>query len=150
MYLERGCLDIFTGYGISLDINIKMNQKLSQQLYIHTKEIVEKIKALADFLEYLFLIQDKKLQGKYKEYKENIGGASNMSIDEIRKMYYQQKGIEQGIEQGIEKGIEQGVEKRDIEIVLNMLSEGINEETISKLTRIDVSRVLEIKEKYKS
>jgi len=65
-----------------------------------------------------------------------------MSIDEIRKIYYEQ--------QGIEKGIEEGIEKRDIEIVLNMISEGLDEYTISKFTKIDINKVMEIKEKYKS
>ncbi|MGL6106661.1 Rpn family recombination-promoting nuclease/putative transposase [Romboutsia sp.] len=109
--------------------------KLMEEL-VHYDKVKnnEQIKALADFLEYLFLIQDEELKVKYREYKENIGGVSNLSIDEIRKIYYEQKGIE----------------KRDIEIVLNMLSEGLNEETISKLTKIDINKVLEIKDEYKS
>ncbi|MGL5751414.1 MAG: Rpn family recombination-promoting nuclease/putative transposase [Paraclostridium sp.] len=94
----------------------------------------EQAKALADFLEYLFLIQDEELKGKYIEYKENIGGMSNMSIDEIRKMYYENEGIEKG----------------KIEIVLNMLDEGLNEEMISKFTKIDIEKVKDIKTKYTS
>ena len=49
-----------------------------------------------------------------------------------------------------EKAMQEGIEKRDIEIVLNMLSEGLNEETISKLIKIDIKKVLDIKNKYKS
>lgn len=50
-------------------------------------------------------------------------------------------------EKGIEKGREQGVEKRNIEIVSNMLSEGLSEDMISKLTKIDIDKVIEIKNK---
>lgn len=78
--------------------NIYSKIKLVQELAFYDKvKNNEQAKALADFLEYLFLIQDEELKEKYKE---NIGGVSNMSIDEIRKIYYEQKGIEEGIEQG--------------------------------------------------
>jgi hypothetical protein len=35
----------------------------------------EQIKALADFLEYLFLIQNPELEKRYEEYKKTNGGA---------------------------------------------------------------------------
>lgn len=60
----------------------------------------EQVKALVDFLEYLFLIEDPTLEDKYEEFKKLQGGVFNMSVDEIRKIHYTQKGIEQGIEQG--------------------------------------------------
>ena len=60
----------------------------------------EQVKALVDFLEYLFLIEDPALENKYEEFKKLQGGVFNMSVDEIRKIHYTQKGIEQGIEQG--------------------------------------------------
>ena len=45
----------------------------------------EQVKALADFLEYLFLIQDKELESKYEEYKRERGGAVRMTVDQIRQ-----------------------------------------------------------------
>ena len=48
-----------------------------------------------DFLEYLFLIEDKALEMKYEEYRRNKGGRFKMTIDEIRKMHYEQKGKEE-------------------------------------------------------
>ena len=46
-----------------------------------------------------------------------------------------------------EKGIEKGMEKIEIEIISNMLNEGISEDMISKLTKIDINKVIEIKNK---
>ena len=36
---------------------------------------------------------------------------------------------------GIKKGIEKGIEKNQVEIVLNMLGEGLDEATISRFTK---------------
>ena len=49
---------------------------------------------------------------------------------------------------GIEKGIEIGIEKNQVEIVLNMLGEGLDEATISRFTKIDIERVREIIKKH--
>ncbi len=44
----------------------------------------DQIKALVDFLEYLFLIENPELEKKYEEFKKINGGVLKMSIDEIR------------------------------------------------------------------
>lgn len=64
----------------------------------------EQVKALADFLEYLFLIQDKELENKYEEYKRERGGAIRMTVDQIREKYYTQKGKEEGRKEGRKEG----------------------------------------------
>ena len=64
----------------------------------------EQIKALVDFLEYLFLIEDPVLENKYEQFKKSQGGVSKMSVDEIRKIYYTQKGMEKGRKEGREEG----------------------------------------------
>ena len=46
------------------------------------------------------------------------------------------------------KEIEKGIEKNQVEIVLNMLGEGLDEATISRFTKIDIERVREIIKKY--
>ena len=46
------------------------------------------------------------------------------------------------------KGIKKGIEKNQVEIVLNMLGEGLDEATISRFTKIDIERVREIIKKY--
>lgn len=64
----------------------------------------EQIKALVDFLEYLFLIENKELENKYEEYKKVNGGVFAMSIDEIRRLHYTEVGKEEGREEGREEG----------------------------------------------
>ena len=46
------------------------------------------------------------------------------------------------------KEIEKGIEKNQVEIVLNMLGEGLDEATISRFTKIDIERVREIIKKH--
>ena len=60
----------------------------------------------------------------------------------------EKKGIEKGIEQGIKQGMKEGTEKKEVEIVLNMLGEGLDEATISKFTKIDIQKVKEIIKKH--
>ena len=46
------------------------------------------------------------------------------------------------------KGIKKGIEKNQVEIVLNMLGEGLDEAPISRFTNIDIERVREIIKKH--
>ena len=46
------------------------------------------------------------------------------------------------------KGIKKGIEKNQVEIVLNMLGEGLDEATISRFTKIEIEKVREIIKKY--
>ena len=84
----------------------------------------EQIKALADFLEYLFLIKDEELENKYEEYKRERGGAIKMTVDQIREKYYKQKGEE----------------KKTIEIARNLL-DILDNETISLKTGLSIADV---------
>ncbi|MGL4911825.1 MAG: Rpn family recombination-promoting nuclease/putative transposase [Romboutsia sp.] len=59
-----------------------------------------------------------------------------------------QQGIQQGMQQGIQQGVEKGSEQKEIEIILNMLSQDLNEELISNLTKIEINKIKEIRDKY--
>ncbi|MFR2768669.1 MAG: hypothetical protein ACLTAI_10465 [Thomasclavelia sp.] len=48
----------------------------------------------------------------------------------------------------MKRGIEKGIEKNQVEIVLNMLGEGLDEATISRFTKIDIEKVREIIKKH--
>ena len=58
------------------------------------------------------------------------------------------EGMKQGIKQGMKQGMKQGIEQNQVEIVLNMLGEGLDEATISKFTKIDIEKVKEIIKKH--
>ena len=80
-----------------------------------------------------------------KEDVENMVANNAFILTEMKE-----KAMQEGMQQGVQQGMQQGLEKKEIEIVLNMLSEGLNEEMISKLTKIDINKVRDIKTKYKS
>ncbi|MCH3964284.1 MAG: DUF4351 domain-containing protein [Clostridium sp.] len=100
----------------------------------------EQIKALVDFLEYLFLIEDPKLENKYEEFKKSQGGVSKMSVDEIRKTYYTQKGREEEKE---------NARLKDAERVLKLLkrkfnySNGAFDEKIKKASSSELNLIIE-------
>lgn len=102
----------------------------------------DQIKALVDFLEYLFLIQDIELERKYEEYKKVNGGVFGMTIDDIRRIYYTQKGREEGIEEGRKERQEE-----KIKVVKNLLKMGLDIEKIAEATELTVDQVEEIKNK---
>ncbi len=89
----------------------------------------EQVKALADFLEYLFLIQDKELESKYEEYKRERGGAVRMTVDQIRQKYYEQKGIEEGVKK----------------TAINLLKMGMSDSIVAEATGLTLDEVKEIK-----
>ena len=120
--------------------------QLAEELIEYDKvQNEEQIKALADFLEYLFLIQDKELENKYEEYRKERGGAIKMTVDQIRQKYYEQKGIEKGIEQGREEGRQEGDNLRALKDAENFLKLGVSEEIVAQGTGIPLEEVKKIK-----
>ena len=131
----------------------KAKIQLAEELVEYDKiKNEEQIKALADFLEYLFLIEDKELEQKFEEYKRERGGAVRMTVDQIRQKYYEQKGKEIGIEEGIQKGIEKGIEKgiqegeykKAIEVARNLL-DVLDDETIALKTGLNIDEIKKLR-----
>ncbi|PIF04234.1 MAG: transposase [Arcobacter sp.] len=91
-------------------------------------------------------------QHKRKEFisiqKLALMKAKNDGLEQGREEGLEQ-GIEKGIEQGIEKGIEQGIEKRNLEIVKNGINQGLDDNTISLLTGLNISEIAKLKHKCK-
>ena len=79
---------------------------------------------------------------------ENLEKEVNIMTKSLYDPEVEKKGIEKGIEQGIKQGMKEGTEKKEVEIVLNMLGEGLDEATISKFTKIDIQKVKEIIKKH--
>ena len=95
--------------------------------------------AIQNLIEYL--------NRNYIDY-ENLEEEVNIMTKSLYDPEVEKKGIEKGIEQGIKQGMKEGTEKKEVEIVLNMLGEGLDEATISKFTKIDIQKVKEIIKKH--
>jgi len=113
--------------------------KLAEELVSYDKvKNNEQIKALVDFLEYLFLIRDAELENRYQNYKKEKGGALKMTVDQIRKLHYKQEGREEERER---------VEKEKIEMAIEMLKDGEPIEKIAKYSKFSEDEILELKKK---
>jgi hypothetical protein len=100
--------------------------KLAEELLNYDKvKNNDQIKALVDFLEYLFLIQNPEFEKKYEEYKNVNGGVLKMSIDEIRKLHYKEEGKEEERKQ----------------LVLKQYSKGFSIEYIAEINDFEVEYV---------
>jgi len=103
--------------------------KLAEELVNYNKvKNNEQIKALVDFLEYLFLIQSPELEEKYQNYKKEKGGALKMTVDQIRKLHYKQEGKE---------------EERRL-IIMKQYSKGFSVEYIAEINEFDVEYVRDV------
>ena len=111
--------------------------KLAEELKSYDKvKNNDQIKALVDFLEYLFLIQNSELEKRYEEYKKAIGGVFKMSIDEIRKLHYKEEGREEGREKGREEERKQ--------LILKQYSKGLSIEYIAEINEFDIEYVKDV------
>lgn len=117
---------------------IQLAEELSEYDKVKNEE---QVKALADFLEYLFLIQDKELENKYEEYKKERGGAIKMTVDQIREKYYTQKGKEEGRKEGRKEG----AHNKAVESAMNFLKLGVSTEIIAQGTGLSLDEVNKIK-----
>ncbi|NFO05642.1 hypothetical protein FDB23_16550 [Clostridium botulinum] len=125
----------------------KAKIQLAEELVEYDKvKNEEQIKALADFLEYLFLIKDKNLEKKFEEYKRERGGAVRMTVDQIRQKYYEQKGKEVGIQEGKEVGIQEGMKKEKIKIARNLL-DVLDNKTIATKTGLTEEEIDALRKK---
>lgn len=107
-----------------------------------SKELFENYEILGeDFHKMLLAIQNL-IEYLNQNYIEDESLEKEVSI--MTKTLYDPE-VER---RGYEKGEKIGYEKGNIEIVLNMYSEGLSEKQISKFTNIDIERVQEIIKKH--
>ena len=132
----------------SADIDIyNAKIELAEELIEYDKvKNQEQVKALADFLEYLFLIQDENLENKFKEYKKERGGAVKMTVDQIREKYYSLKAKEDGKIEGRIEGIKEGEYNKAVENAKNFLNLGISPEIVAQGTGLSLEEVNKIKD----
>ena len=117
-------------------------RNLAEKLAIESKELFDQDEILGeDFHSMLLAIQNliEYLNRNYID-DENLEKEVNIMTKSLYDPEVEKKGIK--------KGIEKGIEKNQVEIVLNMLGEGLDEATISRFTKIDIERVREIIKKH--
>jgi hypothetical protein len=112
------------------EAKIKLTDELSNYDKVKNND---QIKALVDFLQYLFLIKDHTLERKYEEYKKERGGAFRMTIDEIRKLHYK------------EEGREEGEMKKAMEMAKEMILDGEGDEKIKRYTKLEEKTIGELR-----
>ena len=125
-------------------------RNLAEKLANESKELFDQDEILGeDFHSMLLAIQNliEYLNRNYID-DENLEEEVNIMTKSLYDPEVEKKGIEKGIEQGIKQGMKEGIEKKEVEIVLNMLGEGLDEATISKFTKIDIQKVKEIIKKH--
>ena len=125
-------------------------RNLAEKLANESKELFDQDEILCeDFHSMLLAIQNliEYLNRNYID-DENLEEEVNIMTKSLYDPEVEKKGIEKGIEQGIKQGMKEATEKKEVEIVLNMLVEGLDEETISKFTKIDIQKVKEIIKKH--
>ena len=117
-------------------------RNLAEKLANESKELFDQDEILGeDFHSMLLAIQNliEYLNRNYID-DENLEKEVNIMTKSLYDPEVEKKGIK--------KGIEKGIEKNQVEIVLNMLGEGLDEATISRFTKIDIERVREIIKKH--
>ena len=116
---------------------IQLAEELSSYDKVNSND---QIKALVDFLEYLFLIQNPELEKKYEDYKRVKGGVFKLSIDEIRKLHYKAEGREEERER---------IKKESDKLILKQYNKGLSIEYIADLNDLDIDYVKNIVENSK-
>ena len=91
---------------------------------------IKRVNSNPDFFEYMSAEEDnRKIENSIRKEMTERG---------------LKEGLEKGLKQGIEQGIEQGTEQATKKIVISMLNQGLNPETIASYTGISIDKVLEV------
>lgn len=123
-----------------------MARNLAEKLAIESKELFDQDEILGEDFHSMLLAIQNLIEYLNRNYIDDENLEKEVNI--MTKSLYDPEVEKKGIEKGIEQGIEQGIEKNQVEIVLNMLGEGLDEATISRFTKIDIERVREIIKKH--
>ena len=123
---------------IMLDLPIEELKTLSKKDRMVKKYMseIKRVNEDPDFFEYMSAEEDnRKIENSIRKEMTEKGLKEGM-----------EKGLKKGIKEGIKQGIEQGIEQDQKKIVHSMLKQGLDIETISRYTSID----LEVVKKYQS
>ena len=115
-----------------------MARNLAEKLAIESKELFDQDEILGEDFHSMLLAIQNLIEYLNRNYIDDENLEKEVNI--MTKSLYDPE-VEK-------KGIEKGIEKNQVEIVLNMLGEGLDEATISRFTKIDIERVREIIKKH--
>ena len=112
---------------------------------VNTKRELEKIaEAMSLLLQRINVPQE-----EIDEVIENVYDGRLDKMFEMSVHYDWQETRKLALEEGIELGIEKGIEKGKLEIILNMLRNKLDEETVAKLSGLNLEEIKEIKRQLK-
>ena len=120
----------------------KVAKNLAVKLANESKELFDEDEILGEDFHKMLLAINNLIEYLNRNYIDDENLEEEVSI--MTKTLYDPE-VEK---KGIEKGLKQGIEQKEVEIVLNMLGEGLDENTISKFTKIDIKKVEEIVKKH--
>jgi predicted transposase/invertase (TIGR01784 family) len=112
---------------------------------VNTRRELEKIaEAMSLLLQRINVPQE-----EIDEVIENVYDGRLDKMFEMSVHYDWQETRKLALEEGIELGIEKGIEKGKLEIILNMLRNKLDEETVAKLSGLNLEEIKEIKRQLK-
>lgn len=152
-------------YHVNLDLINKLyynKEKLSKEdkelllLTIEDIKDIEKIVSGDDTMKkakekLVDLSEDNELVGMYdkeivdRKVRNSMIISAKMQGEKMGLEQGIQKGIQQGMQQGIEQGIEQGIYQNQRRVVINMLSDNLDINLISKYTNLSLDDISNIK-----
>src|SRR5690606_18248297 len=103
-----------------------LDEHLPEQQLKELMELDANIKKTEELL--MKLSSDEETYRLYEAREHSLMERNSLIADGVAK------GLEEGLEKGIEKGIEKGMEKGKLEVIRNMLKEGIDVHLIAKVT----------------
>ena len=127
---------------IMLDLGLEELKSLSKKDRMVEKfmEEVKRVNEDPDFHVYMSVEEDnRKIENSIREEMIEKGLKEGMKKG-------MEKGLEQGLEQGIEKGVKQGKKDANKQVVVTMLEQGLDVNTISKYTKLDLDFIKKCQE----
>ena len=122
---------------IMLDLNLEELETLSKKDRMVAKYMkeIKRVNEDPDFYEFISAEEDnRKIENSIREEMIEKG---------------LKKGLERGLEQGLKQGLEQGKKEANKKVVISMLEQGLDIDTISKYTKLDLEVVKSCERDFK-
>ena len=122
---------------IMLDLNLEELETLSKKDRMVAKYMkeIKRVNEDPDFYEFISAEEDnRKIENSIREEMIEKG---------------LKEGLERGLEQGLKQGLEQGKKEANKKVVISMLEQGLDIDTISKYTKLDLEVVKSCERDFK-